>query len=237
MKEINKKGLFFFLIATVIIFIIIVLVKNSNSNIINNIIILLNERYGEEFFLDKYNGHEYENSVIFSFKRTGKGTLNVHRKGCEDTKFEVYFQYNLTELISDYYLESTICYNTSRRIEQDYKIGNNMYVFTKYNRAMSFSNGESRTATLFDVDYPLFPATILIYVEGVDNWTEQEIYDYQYNIPSKLKSHISEYTTISLIKLKPNSIEKIKKCYENDDTNSLKYNLMYEEMDVKEIDI
>lgn len=234
MKKSTKKSIIIILIAiTIIMMIVIFRVKKSHIDVIQKVISLLNETYGEEFVLDEYIGYEYENSLFPTLKKTGRGKLNAHKKGFDDTKFEVYFQYDPTEIISDYYLEANICYNTSRKIEQDYKIGKNMYVFTRNNSTMYFSDDENPTATLFDVNYPNAIASICIYVEGLDDFTEQEIYDYETNIATQLKLNINEYSTISVIKVKSNAIEKIKKCYEDDNTASIKYNLMYENMDIK----
>lgn len=176
----------------------------------NKIKDLLNEKYGEDFKIVHDNGNEYEGGVIPSFKKTGYKNVIASPEDNKEIKFNVRLKLNPLEIVKDDYIPASIAYNTSKKIENNYKIGNKMYVYTS---ASGYECDGKLRNSFFDNIKGKGSISISIYVEGLDKKTNYT--EYLNKIVRALNLDSNTTGTIRLYSIKENGVEKIKDYYKN----------------------
>lgn len=179
----------------------------NNSNKRND---LLHEKYGENFKIVHDSGNEYEGGLLPSFKKTGYKNVIASPVNNKEIKFDVRLKLKPFEIVKDDYIPASIAYNTSKKIENNYKIGKKMYVYTS---ASGYECDGKITNSFFDNIKGKGSISISIYVEGLDkknNYTE-----YLNKIVKALNFDSNTTGTIRLYAIKENGVEKIKDYYKN----------------------
>ena len=188
-----------------IILLIIGIIAFNNSNKINN---LLYEKYGENFEIVFDGGDEYESGLFPTFKKTGYKNLIASPKNNKEIKFDVRLKLNPLEIVRDDYISANIAYNTSKKIETNYRIGNKIYVHTS---AAEYECDGKITDSFFDNINGQGSIGISIYVGGLDNYFNYT--EYLNGILKDLNFDSMTKGAISLYFIKENGIEKIKNYY------------------------
>lgn len=197
------SGIAIILIVAVLIGIIVL----NNPNKIKD---LLHEKYGEDFKIVHDSGNEYEGGVLPSFKKTGYKNVIASPVDNKEIKFNVRLKLKPLEIAKDDYIPASIAYNTSKKIENNYKIGEKMYVYTS---ASGYECDGKITNSFFDNIKGKGSISISIYVEGLDkknNYTE-----YLTKIVKALNFDSNTTGVIRLYSIKENGVEKIKEYYKN----------------------
>lgn len=176
----------------------------------NKIKDLLYEKYGEDFKIVHDSGNEYEGGVIPSFQKTGYKNVIASPEDNKEIKFNVRLKLKPLEIVKDDYIPASIAYNTSKKIENNYKIGKKMYVHTS---ASGYECDGKVTNSFFDNVKGKGTISISIYVEGLDKKTNYT--DYLNRIVKALNLDSNTTGTIRLYSIKENGVEKIKDYYKN----------------------
>ena len=199
------------LVSFVVIIFIIVIAKKFVVNDHDSINNLLYEKYGENFKIVHDSGNEYEGGLLPSFKKTGYKNVIASSENKEEIKFNVRLKLSPLEIERDDYIPTVIAYNTSKKIEANYKLGSKMYVHTSAN--VSECDGKI-TNSFFDSIKAKGSIVISIYSEVGEN---------QFNYTEYLNKIAKEFnfdsTTmtgiIRLYLIKENGIQKIEDYYKN----------------------
>ena len=205
-----KKKLTFFIGFIVLILLLIVLLKDVSFNSSDEIKKLLDEKYRENFKIIHDSGNEYKSGLLPTFKKTGYKNVIAMLKDNEDIKFNVRVKINPLEIVEDGYVAAKIACNTSKKIENNYKIGNKIYVHTS---AEDYKCDGKMTDSFFDSIDGNGSVVISIYVEGLNNKFNGK--DYLNKIINDLKFDSNQNSKIRLYLIKENGIEKIKNYYKN----------------------
>lgn len=177
----------------------------SNSKKIKN---LLYEKYGEDFILVHNNGNEYESGLLPTFKKTGYKNYIVSPRSNREIKFSVRVKTNPLEIDRDDYVPASIAYNTSKKIEKNYKIGTKMYVHTS---AADYKCDGKLTDSFFDNINGKGNVSISIYVEGLDSKFNSK--EYLNKLVRDLNFDSNTTGTIRVYSVKKDGVEKIQKYY------------------------
>lgn len=183
-----------------------------------NIISLLNEKYDNDFEIAYNTGVETQTaSDLPTLKKTGYITVIAELKDKKDIKFEVRYNSRKKIIVDDNYIFSLIFNNTARKIEKDYQIGDDMYVYVGNRFNYDFSCIEDKNLTLFDVDDDKGRIEINIYYSSKDNSIDANTRkDYLNKLAADLSLNFETECSIYLIEVKDGEVSKFKDYYEND---------------------
>ena len=179
----------------------------NNSNKIND---LLHEKYGENFKIVHDSGNEYEGGLLPSFKKTGYKNVIASPVNNKEIKFDVRLKLKPFEIVKDDYIPASIAYNTSKKIENNYKIGKKMYVYTSVS---GYECDGKITNSFFDNIKGKGSISISIYAEGLDK--KINYIEYLNKIVKVLNIDSNTTGVIRLYSIKENGVEKIKDYYKN----------------------
>lgn len=193
------------IIFAITLFIGIMIFHNSNR-----IKTLLYEKYGEKFKIVHDSGNEYESGILPTFQKTGYKNVIVSPENNKEIKFNVRLKTKPLEIANDGYIPAYIAYNTSQKIEKNYKIGNKMYVYTS---ASEYKCDGKITDSFFDNINGQGSIVISIYVEGLDN--KLNCREYLNKILKDLNFDNNTTGIIRVYSIKVNGVDKIKDYYKN----------------------
>lgn len=214
----------FIVFILIIIFIVYKLLNYFEFGKIKNVPKLLKEMYGEEFEIAYNPGPEKKNaSDLPTLEKTGKTRPIVMLKDNNEVKFEAVYDYDKNEIVEDDYIMSLVCYNTARKIERDYPIGDNMYVYINKRDRFNFSFTGTKKDTLFDVDDDQGQVYCYIFYYAKNNnfLSKEEEKEYLKNIVNDLSLNYETKGSMFLIQVKKNGIEEFKEYYKSDNKNLL----------------
>ena len=185
---------------------------------------LLKEKYGIEFKIAYNPGPETKMaSDLPTLDKTGRIKPIVMPKDNNEIKFQATYDYEKNKLLGDDYMMSLICYNTAKKIEKDYSIGNEMYVYIHERPKFDFNCTGNEDTTLFDVDDDKGQIYIYIfyYSNGKEFAKKTEEKEYLKNIVEDLSLNYETKGSIFLIETKDNGVEEFKDYFKNDNEKLL----------------
>ena len=171
----------------------------------------MENKYGTDFKLIENLGAIYEQEEEFiSYKRTGYSHFYIVEKDALDSPIYVKYKDDTKEIAEEDYLESKVIYNTARKIESDYKIGEKMYVYIGMNADRGLNLEGTENDSFFTVENGDGQANIYIFYYG--NIDSEE--EYLESLVSAFKVPETVKGQIRLIKVNSKEgIDKVRKYY------------------------